>query len=91
MTAVSCTQTDKEENEMNKVIENIMARRSIRQYKAIPVSRDTLDTIMECGINAPNGQNRQSWEVRVVDKPELLAEMSEAMGTSHGGNEFAKG
>ena len=73
MTAVSCTQPDKEENEMNEVIENIMARRSIRQYKAIPVGRDTLNTIMECGINAPNGQNKQSWEVRIVDKPELLA------------------
>ena len=91
MTAVSCTQPDKEVNEMNEVIENIMARRSIRQYKAIPVGRDTLNTIMECGINAPNGQNKQSWEVRIVDKPELLAEMSEAMGASHGGNEFAKG
>ena len=51
----------------NGTIETIMARRSIRKYKSTPVSRDTLNMILECGINAPNGQNRQSWEVRVVD------------------------
>ena len=87
--AVSCSQPDKKENEMNETIQTIMARRSIRQYKDVTVGRDTLTKIMECGINAPNGQNKQSWEVRVVDNPALMAEMSEAMGAAHG--EFAKG
>ena len=54
------------------VVETIMARRSIRQYKARPVDRDTLQVILDCGINAPNGQNKQSWEVRVVDNPEFI-------------------
>ena len=75
----------------NSTIETIMSRRSIRKYKQIPVSRDTLNVILECGINAPNGQNKQSWEVRVVDNPELLAQMSQAMGDAHPGMEFAKG
>ena len=87
--ALSCSQSAQEDT--NAVVENIMARRSIRKYKAAPVSRDTLTQIMECGINAPNGQNKQSWEVRVVDNSELLAQMSEAMGLSHQDNEFAKG
>ena len=65
------------------MIENIMARRSIRKYKAVPVSRDTLDIIMECGINAPNGQNRQSWEVRIVDNPAIMEEIKEAMAVGH--------
>lgn len=65
--------------EGNPVIENIMARRSIRKYKAEPVSRETMDTILMCGINAPNGMNRQSWDVRVVDKPEVMAEIMECM------------
>ena len=42
-----------------------------------------MDVILQCGINAPNGQNKQSWEIRVVDNPELLAEMSKAMGEAH--------
>ena len=87
--ALSCSQSAQEDT--NAVVENIMSRRSIRKYKAAPVSRDTLTQIMECGVNAPNGQNKQSWEVRVVDNPELLAQMSEAMGLSHQDNEFAKG
>ena len=39
--------------------------------------------IMECGINAPNGQNRQSWEVRVVDDPALMEEIKDAMAAGH--------
>ena len=65
------------------VTENIMERRSIRKYTPEIPSREILDKILECGINAPNGQNRQSWEIRVVDNPELLAEMSQAMGEAH--------
>ena len=89
--AVACNQPAKESEMKNEVIENIMSRRSIRKYTAEPVSRETLMKIMECGINAPNGQNKQSWEVRIVDNTELLSQMSEAMGEAHGGNEFAKG
>ena len=87
--ATSCSQPA--QTDTNKVVENIMARRSIRKYKAEPVSREILTQIMECGINAPNGQNKQSWEVRIVDNPQLLEEMSQAMADSHQGSEFAKG
>lgn len=90
MTA-GCNIPVNEDDGANEVVETIMARRSIRSYKAIPVGRDTLDMIMECGINAPNGQNKQSWEVRIVDNPALLYEMSEAMGASHPDMEFAEG
>ena len=89
--AVSCNQSNNENKMKNEVIENIMSRRSIRKYKAETVDRETLMTIIECGINAPNGQNKQSWEVRIVDNPEILKQMSEAMGEAHGGNDFAKG
>ena len=91
-TAAACNQTTEKENDMkNEVIENMMARRSIRKYKEETVDRETLTKIMECGINAPSGQNKQSWEVRIVDSKALLDEMSEAMAEAHGGNEFAKG
>ena len=65
--------------ENNAVIENIMARRSIRKYKDQTVSRETMDTILKCGINAPNGQNKQSWEIRVVDNPAIMDEIKENM------------
>ena len=87
--ASSCSQPAQEDT--NEVVETIMARRSIRKYKAEPVSREILTQIMECGVNAPNGQNKQSWEVRIVDNPQLLEEMSLAMAESHQGIDFAKG
>lgn len=85
LVASACCQTpaQNDENNSDAVIENIMARRSIRQYKDIPVGRDTMNVILECGINAPNGQNRQSWEVRVVDNPALMDEIKEAMAQGH--------
>lgn len=61
----------------NPVIETIMTRRSIRQYKPQPVGRDTMQLIMQCGINAPNGMNKQSWEVRVVDNPDFINGLTE--------------
>lgn len=86
--AFACAPTDKKvdmgsENDKNQVIETIMARRSIRKYKPQPVNRDTMKMILECGINAPNGQNKQSWEVRVVDSPELMAQAVKAMVTAN--------
>lgn len=51
----------------NAVIETILARRSIRKYTTRPVEREKLQRILQCGINAPSGLNKQPWEVRVVD------------------------
>lgn len=59
-------------SDSNAVIETIMARRSIRQYKDQPVEREKLEQIVECGINAPSGMNKQPWQVRVVDDPEYI-------------------
>lgn len=85
LVASACCQNQAQSsgNNSDAVIENIMARRSIRKYKQTPVGRDTMNIILECGINAPNGQNRQSWEVRVVDSPALMDEIKEAMAQGH--------
>lgn len=69
--------------ERNEVVETIMARRSIRKYKDEAVPRELMTEILDCGINAPNGQNKQSWEIRVVDDPGLLGDMSRAMAQAH--------
>lgn len=83
------TEDSKPGTEANQVVETIMQRRSIRKYKNQAVPREMMTRILECGIHAPNGQNKQSWEVRVVDSPELLAEMSEAMAQAHPGLDSA--
>ena len=67
----------------NQVIETIMARRSIRKYKPGTVDRETMKRILECGINAPNGQNKQSWEIRVVDNPATMDEIKNIMAAAY--------
>ena len=82
-TACAQQQDNARNEEGNAVIENIMSRRSIRAYRPCTVARDTMQTILECGINAPSGMNRQSWEVRVVDNPETMAEIVQLMAAGN--------
>ncbi len=83
MLSACCQAPENAQTMENGTIETIMARHSIRKYKPEPVAREIMNEILKCGINAPNGQNKQSWEVRVVDNPELLEEMKEAMAAGH--------
>lgn len=69
------TVTEKSNSEA--VIETILSRRSVRKYKPEAVNRDTMKVILECGINAPNGQNKQSWAIRVVDNPDFINGITE--------------
>lgn len=62
---------------VNQVIETILARRSVRKYKPQPVEREKMQTIVECGVNAPNAMNRQPWEIRVVDNPDFINGVTE--------------
>ena len=61
----------------NQVVETIMTRRSVRQYKPQAVEREKMQTIVECGINAPNAMIKQPWEVRVVDNADYINGVTE--------------
>ena len=63
--------------ELNPVLNNMMARRSIRKYLDKPVEHEKLEVIVKCGINAPSGMNRQPWIVRVVEDQKLIADVTE--------------
>lgn len=73
----SGTATEKTDKAMT-VEEVIMSRRSIRKYKPQPVEREKMEKIALCGINAPNGQNKQSWEIRITDNPEFISAITDA-------------
>ena len=74
-----CPKTESKVNESNAVVDAIMARRSIRHYTDTPVSRDTLELLAKCGINAPNARNLQEWAVRIVDSKDYLEGATEVM------------
>ena len=80
---LSLTGCQNENTTMNNtdtpVIDAIMARRSIRQYKETPVPRELLQKIAECGVNAPNAMNKQEWEVRILDDANYMNEVTELM------------
>lgn len=57
----------------------MMSRRSIRAYKDSVISRETLNEILKYGINAPNGQNLQSYEIRVIDSQALIDSITQAV------------
>ena len=63
--------------EVNPVLSNIMARRSIRKYLDKPVEHAKLEIVVRAGINAPSAVNRQPWIVRVVEDQKLIADVTE--------------
>lgn len=71
----SCGRQSQKQSQMDKqnaVVETLMARRSIRAYKPEPVKKEVMHQIVECGIHAPSGMNRQPWEIRVVSDADFL-------------------
>lgn len=84
ITLLACNPSSQNNEPMNnEVINAIMSRRSIRQYHQIPIARDTMMQIMTCGINAANGQNKQSWEVRIIDNPVTMQQIQDLMVTGN--------
>lgn len=58
------------------VIEAIHCRHSYRgKYKNIPVPKDDLIKIMQAGLDAPSGCNKQITSLIAVDDPHILAKL----------------
>jgi nitroreductase len=76
-----------------KIGEAIVQRRSVRKYKAEPLSRELIGQALEAATQAPSGKNAQPWEFIVLegeDKAKIAemmvsgAEQLEAMGNKSG-------
>ncbi|MFA5098514.1 MAG: nitroreductase family protein [Candidatus Margulisiibacteriota bacterium] len=52
---------------MNEVLDNIMSRRSVREYSDKPIPKEILQKIIEAGNMAPTGSNVQPWRFVVVE------------------------
>ena len=57
------------------VYEAISARRSIRRFKDEPLADEVVEKILQAGILAPSGKNRQPWRFYVVSGGPKKAEM----------------
>ena len=61
---------------MNTFLELIHSRRSFRgEYQAVPVKREDLIKIMQAGIDAPSGCNKQTTSFIAIDDPHILKQL----------------
>ena len=71
-------QTAETESSNDAVTELMMSSRSIRNYKDSLINKETLNEILKCGVNAPNGKNLQAYEIRVLS-PALIDSIKSAV------------
>ena len=63
-----------------KVIDIINSRHSYRgKFKSTPVPREDLITIMEAGLAAPSGCNKQTTSLIAVDDAQVLDKLHEVI------------
>lgn len=54
------------------IIDEIVARRSVREYAPRPVEEEKLARVLEAGRLAPTARNQQEWRILLVTDPPLL-------------------
>ena len=73
---------------MNETLQNLVTRRSIKKYNPeIPVTDGELDAVLEAGLYAPSGMNRQGTvmvAVRNKETRDLLSKLNAAVMGSDG-------
>lgn len=61
---------------MNKVLDALKSRRSVRRYKPEQIKDEELKAVLEAGIYAPTGMGMQSPKIVVVQDPEMVRKLS---------------
>lgn len=65
---------------MNTVIENIIARRSVRKFTEESIPDEHIELLAEAAINAPSGMNRQEWQFIFIKNKEKIATLASLVG-----------
>lgn len=63
----------------NAAYMSVINRVSVRRYASRPVTAEQVSAILHAAMSAPSGVNKQPWEFIVVDKPELLVQLADAL------------
>ena len=63
---------------MNEILKALKERRSIRKFTKQMPSREDIDAIIEAGLYAPSGKNRQDTIILCVTNPELIQKFVKA-------------
>jgi len=60
------------------IIEEIVKRRSIRDYLDKPIEKEKLQRVLEAGRLAPTARNAQDWKIVVVDDAKIKNQVVDA-------------
>ena len=66
--------------EKNAVVETILNRRSVRNYKDDPIPKEFLHTVLKCGLYAPSGKNCQFSRFIVFQNKDVLKVLNQMVG-----------
>jgi len=64
---------------MNKELDFIFTRRSVRQYKADPVSQEILMDLLEAGMSAPSAVAKDPWHFIVLQSRKTLDDITSVL------------
>ncbi|MBE7079224.1 MAG: diguanylate cyclase [Clostridiales bacterium] len=59
-----------------EVMQAILTRKSVKKYKDAPVEKELIDKIIEAGLHAPSGLNKQAPIILAVTNKELRDKLS---------------
>ncbi len=71
---------------MNEIIQNMISRRSVRNFKSEMVPHDVIEQIIEAGLWAASGRNRQKVAIVAVTNREWRDKLSNSNRTFGGWN-----
>lgn len=60
------------------VLDAIYQRRAVRNYSRQPVTRETIQALLDAAVQAPSAMNRQPWAFLVIQDKNLLKRISDA-------------
>ncbi len=73
---------------MNEVINNIMTRRSIRDFTDKKIEKADMELLIKCALTAPSGANRQTWKMTGVLNQELIKKIYTVIGKVLGNEKY---
>lgn len=76
LSLVGCASPAGENAGQNPVLENILARKSVRQYTNRPVDPEKIDLLLRAGMAAPSGSDKRPWSFVVVQDRDRLDSMA---------------
>lgn len=60
-----------------EILEAIYTRRSIRKFTSEMVSKESIERLINAGIQAPSAMNQQPWAFSIIQNKELLQQISD--------------